>query len=104
MSAPAGIGLRAPHLVEFDRDRPPADLLEIHAENYLLPSPSFAAMERVRADYRFSIHAVGLSLGAIDGLDGDDERDAVGADAAAAAEEEAEEDEIAAEGDVKDND
>ena len=69
MTAPPGIGLRAPHLAQIDRERPAADLLEIHAENYLLPSPSFAAMERVRADYRFSIHAVGLSLGAADGLD-----------------------------------
>jgi uncharacterized protein len=69
MSAVAGIGLRAPHLAEIDRDRPPAGLLEIHAENYLSPSPSFDAMECVRADYRFSIHAVGLSLGSVDGLD-----------------------------------
>jgi uncharacterized protein (UPF0276 family) len=65
----AGIGLRAPHLAEIDRDRPAAGLLEIHAENYLSPSPAFATMERVRADYCFSIHAVGLSLGAVDGLD-----------------------------------
>jgi uncharacterized protein (UPF0276 family) len=69
MNALAGIGLRAPHLAEIDRDRPAAGLLEIHAENYLSPSPSFTTMERVRADYRFSIHAVGLSLGAVDGLD-----------------------------------
>jgi uncharacterized protein (UPF0276 family) len=69
MTAPAGIGLRAPHLAEIDRERPALGLLEIHAENYLLPSPSFVAMERVRTDYRFSIHAVGLSLGAVDGLD-----------------------------------
>jgi uncharacterized protein len=69
MSAVAGIGLRAPHLAEIDRDRPAAGLLEIHAENYLSPSPASVAMERVRADYRFSIHAVGLSLGAVNGLD-----------------------------------
>src|SRR5471032_3621224 len=69
MNAPAGIGLRAPHLAEIGRERLALGLLEIHAENYLSPSPTFAAMERVRADYRFSIHAVGLSLGAVDGLD-----------------------------------
>ena len=67
--AVAGIGLRAPHLADIDRERPAAGLLEIHAENYLLPSPSFTTLERVRVDYRFSIHAVGLSLGAVDGLD-----------------------------------
>jgi len=69
MNALAGIGLRAPHLAEIDRERSAVGLLEIHAENYLSPSPAFAKMERVRADYRFSIHAVGLSLGAVDGLD-----------------------------------
>ncbi len=68
-TALAGIGLRAPHLAEIERVRPATGLLEIHAENYLSPSPAFAAMERVRADYRFSVHAVGLSLGAVDGLD-----------------------------------
>lgn len=69
MKAVAGIGLRAPHLEEIDRGRPAAGLLEIHAENYLLPSPAFDVMERVRQDYRFSVHAVGLSLGSADGLD-----------------------------------
>jgi uncharacterized protein (UPF0276 family) len=64
-----GFGLRTPHLAEVERDRPPAGVLEIHAENYLLPSPSLSAVERLRADYRFSIHAVGLSLGSVDGLD-----------------------------------
>ena len=68
-TALGGIGLRAPHLAEIDRVRPATGLLEIHAENYLSPSPAFTAMERVRADYRFSVHAVGLSLGAVDGLD-----------------------------------
>jgi uncharacterized protein len=65
----AGIGLRAPHLAEIDRTRPSADLLEIHAENYLAPTPALATIERLRADYRFSIHTVGLSLGSVDGLD-----------------------------------
>ena len=68
-SALAGIGLRAPHLAEIGRARPSTGLLEIHAENYLAPSPALAKIERLRADYRFSIHAVGLSLGSVDGLD-----------------------------------
>jgi uncharacterized protein len=68
-TALAGIGLRTPHLAEIDRTRPAIGLLEIHAENYLSPSPAFTAMEKVRGDYRFSVHAVGLSLGAVDGLD-----------------------------------
>jgi uncharacterized protein len=69
MKAAAGIGLRAPHLLEIDRDRPKAGFLEIHAENYLSPSPVFGIVERLRADYDFSVHAVGLSLGSVDGLD-----------------------------------
>jgi uncharacterized protein (UPF0276 family) len=67
--AVTGIGLRAPHLAQIARDRPFTGFLEIHAENYLAPSPALAAVERLRADYRFSVHAVGLSLGAVDGLD-----------------------------------
>jgi uncharacterized protein (UPF0276 family) len=69
MNPVAGIGLRSPHLAEIGRDRPATGFLEIHAENYLAPSPALQAVERLRADYAFSIHAVGLSLGSADGLD-----------------------------------
>jgi len=65
----AGIGLRAPHLAAVVRDRPETAFLEIHAENYLTPSPAFDTLGRLRADYAFSVHAVGLSLGSADGLD-----------------------------------
>jgi uncharacterized protein (UPF0276 family) len=65
----AGIGLRSPHLAEFARDRPATGFLEIHAENYLADSPAFGTVERLREDYEFSVHAVGLSLGSVDGLD-----------------------------------
>lgn len=69
MSLVAGIGLRAPHLAEVARDRPATGFLEIHAENYLAGSPALQAVDRLRADYSFSIHAVGLSLGSAEGLD-----------------------------------
>ncbi len=69
MKQVAGIGLRSPHLAEIGRDRPAAAFLEFHAENYLAGSPALAAVERLRADYTFSIHAVGLSLGSAEGLD-----------------------------------
>ena len=69
MAPVAGIGLRAPHLAEIARDRPAVGFLEIHAENYLAGSPALQTVERLRADYTFSIHAVGLSLGSADGLD-----------------------------------
>ncbi|MFO1083445.1 MAG: DUF692 domain-containing protein [Reyranellaceae bacterium] len=69
MTPTAGIGLRAPHLVEMAHERPATGFLEIHAENYLAASPALRRVERLRADYAMSIHAVGLSLGSADGLD-----------------------------------
>lgn len=70
MEPVAGIGLRSPHLAELARARPPAGFLEIHAENHLAASPARQAVERLRCDYQFSVHAVGLSLGSAEGLDG----------------------------------
>lgn len=69
MDPVAGIGLRAPHLAEIARERPVTGFLEIHAENHLAASPALQMVERLRADYALSIHAVGLSLGSSDGLD-----------------------------------
>jgi hypothetical protein len=69
MNCLAGIGLRSPHLAEIGRERPATGFLEIHAENYLMSSPALQAVERLRSDYAFSIHAVGLSLGSAEGLD-----------------------------------
>ena len=69
MEPVAGIGLRSPHLAEIARDRPATGFLEIHAENYLANSPALRTVERLREDYVFSVHAVGLSLGSVDGLD-----------------------------------
>src|SRR5690348_5124187 len=69
MRLAAGIGLRAPHMAELERWRPAIGLLEILAENYLTRSPLLAKLDALHADYAFSIHAVGLSLGSVDGLD-----------------------------------
>ena len=69
MEPVAGIGLRSPHLAEFVRDRPATGFLEIHAENHLANSPAVGAVERLREEYEFSVHAVGLSLGSVEGLD-----------------------------------
>ena len=64
-----GIGLRAPHLAEIARDLPAIGFLEIHAENYLAPTPALRTVEKLRRDYPLSVHAVGLSLGSVDGID-----------------------------------
>ena len=69
MQRPAGIGLRSPHAAEIERDQPAVGFLEIHAENHLAPSPARQAIERLRVHYAFSVHAVGLSLGSVDGVD-----------------------------------
>lgn len=65
----AGIGLRSVHLGEIERDRPATGFLEIHAENYLTGSGAAATLQRLRAHYDLSVHAVGLSLGSAEGVD-----------------------------------
>lgn len=67
--AKAGIGLRPPHFEEVARDRPAAAWFEFHPENYLGYGAPFLYLERIRRDYPMSMHGVGLSLGAADGLD-----------------------------------
>ena len=67
--AGAGIGLRVPHLDEVLATRPPVGWLEIHAENYLGGGPRRRALDAVRRHYPLSIHAVGLSLGSVEGVD-----------------------------------
>src|SRR5688500_59485 len=68
LPARAGIGLRAPHVADVLISRPPIAWLEVHAENYMGGGPAVRTLERVRADYRLSLHGVGLSLGSADGL------------------------------------
>lgn len=68
----AGIGLREPHRDEFLAAGCPADWVEVHSENYLVPGgPRLAGLERVRRDRPLSCHGVGLSLGSAGGLDPD---------------------------------
>lgn len=65
----AGIGLRAPHMVEVAERHPAVGWLEVHAENYMGFGPAFRALERLRGDYPLSLHGVGLSLGGASGID-----------------------------------
>ncbi len=65
----AGIGLRAAHYREIDRDRPALGWLEAHAENYFgAGGAPLHYLETLRADYPLSLHGVGLSLGSGDPL------------------------------------
>jgi uncharacterized protein (UPF0276 family) len=67
--AEAGIGLRAPHFEQIVEERPDIPWLEFHPENYLGGGAPYLYLERIRAHYPMSMHGVGLSLGAADGLD-----------------------------------
>src|SRR5262245_27304829 len=68
MLPPAGIGLRSRHLDELLKTPVRPVFLEVHAENYVRPSPSLEKALRLRRDFEFSVHAVGLSLGSADGI------------------------------------
>ncbi len=49
------------HIVE---NQPEVGFFEIHAENYLAPGgPNTYYLERIRRDYPFTVHGVGLSIG-----------------------------------------
>jgi hypothetical protein len=66
----AGVGLRAPHLAQFLRERPDVAFLEVHAENYFHDGgPAATSLERLRETYPLSLHGVGLGLGSADPLD-----------------------------------
>ena len=50
-------------------EHPAAEWLEVHPENYMSDEHSLAELERIRAHYPLSLHAVGLSLGSAQGVD-----------------------------------
>jgi uncharacterized protein (UPF0276 family) len=68
--ADAGVGLRAPHVAEVLATRPPIAWVEVHPENYLGGGPPARQLTAVRARYPVALHAVGLSLGTAEGIDG----------------------------------
>lgn len=62
--APAGIGLRPPHLAALLRGEAAVDLVEVHAENHLAAGgPGPRALARVRERWPLTVHGVGLSIG-----------------------------------------
>jgi uncharacterized protein (UPF0276 family) len=63
-----GIGLRAPHMVEFIETRPVLDWIEVHSENYFGQGIPLEYLVRVRGYYATSLHGVGLSVGSTDPL------------------------------------
>ena len=65
-----GIGWRAPHYAELLATRPALGFLEVHSENFFAEGgAALAVLEQGRAHYPISLHGVGLSLGAVAGID-----------------------------------
>ena len=66
--AAAGVGLRFPHHGAALRPTPGVSWLEVHPENYLLDRGARVHLRRAREHLPLSLHAVGLSLGSVDGV------------------------------------
>jgi uncharacterized protein (UPF0276 family) len=69
--AKAGVGFKGEHAADIlaDADQP-ACWFEVHAENYMgAGGPPHARLTEIRNHYPLSIHGVGLSIGAEQGLD-----------------------------------
>ena len=65
----AGIGLRAPHVLDIIECRPAIGWLEAHPENYMGDGGTpHVQLNAIRQDYDLSFHAVGLSLGSAKGV------------------------------------
>jgi uncharacterized protein len=65
-----GVGLKPEHADEILAGVSRVDFFEIHAENYMGDGgPPHRLLERIRRDYRLSIHGVGLSIGGAGRLD-----------------------------------
>lgn len=64
-----GIGLRAPHYLDFLLHRPKADWLEVHTENYLNAGGWDAwVLKQLRLGYPISLHGAGLGIGSARGF------------------------------------
>ncbi len=70
MPAITGIGLRQPHYEAFMARRPALPFVEVHSENFFGDGgAALQLLHEVRASWDVSLHGVGLSLGAAEGLD-----------------------------------
>lgn len=74
MTLPAtpGLGFKARHFADIQRDQPDLGFFEVHAENYMgAGGPPHAQLTALRRDYAISLHGVGLSIGGSGPLDED---------------------------------
>lgn len=70
LSDPVGIGLRSPHYQEILDTPPEIGWFEIHPENYFCGGIHKYFLDQISERYPLSMHAVGLSLGADQDVDG----------------------------------
>ncbi|WP_299019912.1 DUF692 domain-containing protein [uncultured Photobacterium sp.] len=62
-----GVGLRSPHITQVLEQKPDIGWLEVHSENYFIPTSSARQQLRQLAEhYPISCHGTGLSLGSAD--------------------------------------
>lgn len=70
MDTVTGIGLRQPHYDAFMARRPALPFVEVHSENFFGDGgAALQVLRGVRECYPVSLHGVGLSLGAAEGID-----------------------------------
>lgn len=67
--AAAGVGLRFPHHGAALHPTAGVAWLEVHPENYLMDAGARVHLRRARERLPLSLHAVGLSLGSVGGVD-----------------------------------
>ena len=65
--AAAGIGLRTPHHRQLLADGRSVNWVEVHPENFMFAGNAGLELDRVAERFPLSFHAVGLSLGSVDG-------------------------------------
>jgi uncharacterized protein (UPF0276 family) len=66
--AQAGIGLRFPHHASAVSGDADAAWFEVHPENYMADAGALGQLRQVRERRPLSLHAVGLSLGSVNGI------------------------------------
>ena len=68
--AQAGIGLRAEHYKDAEKNPSAVAWYEVHPENYFgLGGVPHYYLEKIRQDHPVSFHGVGMSIGSVDQLD-----------------------------------
>lgn len=67
-----GLGMRKPHYSDFLKGSVPVDFVEVISENFMVEGGRpLRILREVRERYPMALHGVSMSIGSVDGLDGD---------------------------------